>query len=119
MFGGGESATAEAQEAARGWVALSQSAATGVLAALHASTFLRSERGAWGWYPVAAAFGGLVLLASEYLTRLGGSALSDVVGGSAVVSLTDAARLRHAVIVLVVGALIGVLRARRATPEYD
>jgi hypothetical protein len=119
MFGGGQTATPAAQEAAQGWVALTQSAATGLLAGLHASTFLRNQRAAWAWYPVAAAFGGLILLAAEYLSRAGGSALSDVVGGSAVVNLTDAARLRHAAIVIIVGALIGVLRARRATPEYD
>jgi hypothetical protein len=119
MFGGGETATPAAQEAAQGWVALTQSAATGILAALHASTFLRNQRAGWGWYPVAAGLGGMILLAAEYLSRLGGSVLSDVVGGSAVVNLTDAARLRHAAIVLVVAALIGALRARRATPEYD
>jgi hypothetical protein len=119
ILGGGESAAPEAQETAQSRAALIQSGVTGVLAGLHASTFLRGERAAWGWYPVAAAFGGLILLTTEYLTRAGGSALSDVVGGSAVVTLTADARLRHAAIVLAVGVLVGALRARRATPEYD
>jgi hypothetical protein len=120
LFGGGDEAAPAAQQSAQGLAAFTQSAVTGLLAGLHGSIFLRSARCAWGWYPVAGAFGGALLLAAEYLTRLGGAAIVDTLAdGSTVVSLSDAARVRHALIVLVVGALMGLVRARRSTPEYD
>lgn len=120
LFGGGDTAEPAAQESARMWAAVTQSIATGALAGVHASTVLRRERQAWGWYPVAGAFGGILLIVADRITYLGGSTVVDVItDGSAVVNLDDAARLRHAVTVLVIGAIIGAARARRATFEYD
>lgn len=120
MFGGGEAAEPAAQRSAQTWAALVQSAATGLLAGVHASTYLRRKRTSWWSYPVAGAFGGFLLLAAERLIQLGGSALAEVIAdGPALVTLDDTARQRHAAIVLVVGAIVATIRARRANPEYD
>jgi hypothetical protein len=75
------------------------------------------------WYLLAGALPGLLLLTAESLTRLGGSSLVNLVTGSAdepaLVELTDFARLRHAVVVLLVGGIIGLIAAARSASRSD
>jgi hypothetical protein len=101
-------------EAANTRFALGQSLVTGLAAAFSTLQFLRVERNRVLWYLVGGALPGLVLLGAEWLTRAGGAAVAQVVHGfrtesPALVELSDSARLRHALIVLVVGGLIGML----------
>jgi hypothetical protein len=98
---------------------LAESVVTGLLAGYFALQWLRNER-TWVVFVLAGALPGLVLLATEALTRLGGAGLVHLVNGfspaqDALVQLTDAARLRHGLIVLVAGvavtSLVGLVRA--------
>jgi hypothetical protein len=100
---------------------LAQSAVTGLLCGYFALQWLRNEK-TWIVFPLAGALPGLVLLATEGLTRAGGASLVAIVNGfspkqESLVQLTDAARVRHALIVLIGGvavtALVGVVRSRR------
>jgi hypothetical protein len=85
------------------------SVATGLIAGVYSGRKLSAERRARAWYPVAAALPGAVLLAAEGLTRLGGVAWTGV---------APATRLRHALIVVGVGLVVGALFAlRRRQPE--
>src|SRR6185312_15082212 len=93
---------------------LGQSLVAGLAAALCTLRYLRVEGSRVLWYLVGGALPGLVLLGAEWLTRAGGSALVQLVHGfraesPALVELSDAARLRHALIVLAVGGLIAML----------
>jgi hypothetical protein len=120
LFGGGSTASEVAQQAAQGRVALVQSVLIGIIGTVQTTTVLRRERPGWLWCPVACALPGVVLLAAEVLSRLGGSKLADVLpGGTAPVNLDDAARLRHALIVVVIGVVLGVVTARRSQPDFD
>jgi hypothetical protein len=87
---------------------------------------LRGERRPWYWYPLAGALPGLWLLTAEFLTRFGGSVLTEAVegAGSGSESLLEpsAEQLRNAVIVLAVGAalcLVAGLRAVARSRETD
>jgi hypothetical protein len=99
-----------------------QSVVTGLIAAAYASRTLRNEGRGGPWYFVAGALPGLMLLAAEGLTRLGGSSVATIVDGlpgedAVPIELSDAAQLRHALIVLAVGgllALVASVRHRRA-----
>jgi hypothetical protein len=99
-----------------------QSVLTGLIAAVYASRTLRNEGRGGLWYFVAGGLPGLMLLAAEGLTRLGGNSVATVVDGlpnetAVPVELSDAAQLRHALIVLAVGGLLALLasvRHRRA-----
>jgi hypothetical protein len=70
---------------------------------------------------------GFVLLAAEWLTRAGGTAVTRLTEGfqvdrSLVVQLNDATRLRHALIVVAVGAVVALVlgaRARAADRRED
>lgn len=111
LLGGGPTATLGAQTAANIRFTYVQSALTGLLAGVFAFRSLRGQRQAGLWYLVAGALPGLLLLSAEWLTRLGGSSLVSLVNGfapsdPALADLTDAGRLRHAVIVLVVGGIV-------------
>jgi hypothetical protein len=120
LFGGGPDASEQARLAAQGRVALVQSLATGIIGAIQATTVLRRDRPAWAWCPFACALPGVVLLAAEGLTRIGGTRLAEVLpGGPSVVALDDGARLRHALIVLIAGAVLGAVLARRSQPDFD
>jgi hypothetical protein len=101
---------------------LAESVVTGLLAGYFALQWLRNEK-TWLIFPLAGTLPGLVLLATEGLLRLGGAGLVRLVNGyspkqDAVVQLTDAARLKHGLIVLVAGiavtAVIGAARVRAA-----
>jgi hypothetical protein len=110
LLGGGEAANTR--------FVLGQSLVTGLAAAWYTLRFLRVERNRGLWYLVAGALPGLVLLGAEWLTRAGGSAVSQLVHGfrtesPALVALPDSARLRHAFIVLSVGGLIAMLAGAR------
>jgi hypothetical protein len=98
---------------------LSESIVTGLLGGYFALQWLRNEP-PWLTFPLAGALPGLVLLAAEGLLRLGGAGLVRLVNGfspkqDTLVQLTDAARLRHGLIVLVAGlaltSVMGVVRA--------
>jgi len=101
-------------EAANTRFVLGQSLVTGLAAASYTLLFLRVERNRVLWYLVGGALPGVVLLGAEWLTHAGGSAVAQLVHGfrtesPALVELSDSARLRHALIVLVVGGLIAML----------
>lgn len=101
---------------------LGVSVLTGLWGAMHSHRWLRNEKPAVGWFFVAGAVPGLLLLASEGLTRLGGAALVKLVTNAdaavvAAIETTDAIRLQHGLIVLAVGgvgALIAGARSLRA-----
>lgn len=120
LLGGGPTATVAAQDAAEGRAGLLQSLAIGIIGTLQATSVLRRERPAWGWCPIACALPAVVLLAAEGLSRLGGSKLTDLLpGGTSPLNATDDARLRHGLIVLAVGVVLGSLLARRKQPDFD
>lgn len=101
-------------EAANTRFVLGQSLVTGLAAAFCTLQFLRVERNRVLWYFVGGALPGLVLLGAEWLTRAAGSAVAELVHGfraesPALVEVAGSARLRHALIVLAVGALIAML----------
>jgi len=110
LFGSGEAANAR--------FLVGQSVVTGLIAALCALR-LRVDRVAW--LPVGGALSGLVLLGAEWLTRAGGSGVVQLVHLLRPGSVSDAARLRHAVIVLATGGLtamlVGALRSLRRRPR--
>jgi hypothetical protein len=63
---------------------------------------------------VAGALPGLFLVLAEYITRLGGSSVVDMVNGVAadnpdLATLTDADRMRHGLIVLAVGGVVALI----------
>lgn len=94
---------------------LLQPAVAGLLAAMHSVRWLRPADPALLWFPVAGALSGVYLLATEALGHLGGKVLSatpDSAAGEAL--FTDAAKLKYAVIVLAVGAVLALtIGARR------
>jgi hypothetical protein len=105
-------------------LALGQSLLTGLIAAVYASRTLRTERAAWPWFLVAGALPGLLLLAAEILTRIGGSSLVALVTGFSageptLVELTDAARLRHALVVAGVGGVVALIAGLRAKRQQE
>jgi hypothetical protein len=121
LFGGDATATEAVQQAAALKVAYLAAAVTGVLAGVYSAQKLNQDRPALAWYPLAGALPGMVLLAAEGLTRLGGSALADLIhpGDDPLAVLSDASRLRHAVIVVAVGAVITTLAGLRRRAEPD
>jgi hypothetical protein len=96
LLGGGEAATSR--------FVVGQSVVTGLVAAFCTLRFLRVARNRVLWCLVGGALPGLVLLGAEWLTRTGGSAVAQLVFGNEV-----STRLRHALIVLAVGAVIAML----------
>jgi hypothetical protein len=68
------------------------------------------------WHFVAGALPGVLLLVAEYLTRIGGAPLSAIVNGysaddPALIDATEFTRLRHAIIVLVIGGFVTMMSA--------
>jgi len=114
VLGGGTAAADAAQATAETRFAYLQPAVAGLLAAMHSVRSLRPESPALAWFPLAGALPGIYLLATEGLGHIGGRALSATPGGAAGAALlTDAAKLRYAVIVLAVGGLLGLLIGSR------
>jgi hypothetical protein len=115
MLGGGPAASEAAQATADTRFVYAAAAAAGLLAGVYAYRSLRAEPFALPWYLVAGALPGLILLAGEALTSLGGASLVEIVNGAA--PLEDdgsAARLRDAYLVLGVGAVISLIGGARA-----
>lgn len=93
---------------------LLQPAVAGLLAAMHATRWLRPADPSPAWYLVSGALPGIYLLATEGLGQLGGMALLATPDGAAGAALfTDAAKLQYAVIVLAVGGVLGLLIGAR------
>jgi hypothetical protein len=119
VLGGGTDASAAAQDTANARFLLGQSIVTGLLAAYFALQKLRTDRPAWLWYTLAGALPGLVLLGAEWLTRFGGTSIADLANVfapdvAALEGPTASARLRHALIVLVIGAIVTSIAGLRA-----
>jgi len=102
-----------------GGVLAALSVLTGVFGGWQGSGWMRfADRPAVAWYLVAGAVPGLILVAAEWLTRAGGTAVARLTEGfdvdrSLVLQLNDASRLRHALIVLPVGALVALALGAR------
>jgi hypothetical protein len=93
-----------------------QSAVTGLFAALQGYRWLVWGRPNVAWHFVAGALPGVLLLLAEYLTRVGGAPLAAIVNGysadnPALVDATESSRLRHALIVLLVGGFVTMMSA--------
>jgi hypothetical protein len=93
---------------------LGESLVTGLAAACSTVLFLRVRRNRVLWYLIGGALPGVVLLGAAWLTRTGGSAVTQLIHGfraesQALVQVSDSARLRHALIVVTVGGLIAML----------
>lgn len=115
ILGGGETADLAAQEIANTRFFYATAVLTGVIAGYYALNRLRDRR-ALAWFVIAGSLPGLILLAAEGLTRFGGKSVVNYVTGftanhPALVPLSDADRLQHALIVLGVGSLMAVLLA--------
>lgn len=115
ILGGGDTAGLAAQETANTRFFYATAVLTGVIAGYYALNRLRDRR-ALAWFIIAGALPGLILVAAEQLTRFGGKSVVSYVTGftadhSALVPLSDADRLRHALIVLSVGSLMALLLA--------
>lgn len=118
MLGGGPTASVAAQSTAESRYVLITAVAAGLFGALQTYRNLGMERHSLGWYLIAGSVPGLILLAGEALTTLGGASLVHIVhgftaGDAPVAALTSAARIRDALIVLVVGALISLIGGAR------
>jgi hypothetical protein len=93
-----------------------QSVLTGLFAAQQGYRWLVWGRPNVAWHFVTGALPGVLLLIAEYLTRIGGSPLSAIVNGysaddPALIDATPSTRVRHAVIVLVVGGFVTMMSA--------
>jgi hypothetical protein len=93
-----------------------QSVVTGLFAALQGYRWLVWGRPNVAWHFVAGALPGVLLLVAEYLTRIGGAPLSAIVNGysaddPALIDATEFTRLRHAIIVLVIGGFVTMMSA--------
>jgi hypothetical protein len=126
LLGAGPTADQAAQAAASARLTLGQSLVTGLIGGVYAFRSLRAEKQAWPWFAIAGALPGALLVAAEALTRLGGSSLVNFVNGladqSVLVGLSDAARLRHGLIVAAVGgivALVGAVRTLRTDEDAE
>jgi hypothetical protein len=87
---------------------------SGCAAGLIAFAFLRRRGHRWPWFMLAGALPGLILLAGEVITRLGGMPLLTAVGQLSIFdqfSVDDSARLRlsNALIVGFAGAVVAIV----------
>lgn len=130
LFGAGD--TVASQKAAAERFAYVQSLVCGLGAGLVAYLMLRRDRPArlWPWYLLAGALPGLILLAAEVATRLGGASLVDLVSNLSAldrsyIDYTNNARLSNALIVGFVGGIVAMiavgrtLRRPEAEPEAE
>jgi len=119
--------TLQSQASASEVFAYTQSAVSGLLAGIAGYWYLRRrDERPWPWYLLAGALPGLLLLATEALTHLGGSSLFGIVKGfsawdRAMVEFTDFARFRNALVVLFVGGLTAMIAVGRtlSRPSSD
>jgi hypothetical protein len=117
LFGGG--LTLDSQVTASYTLAYVVGVAGGLLAGAGSFWFLRRHGPrAWPWYLLAGALPGLLLLATEVVTRIGGASLIDLVrdlsdGDRYAVDLGAFARLRNAMVVTFVGSLTAMVAVGR------
>lgn len=113
---------------ASGWVVLTASLVAGATAGALGYGYLRrcgSPQLRWPAYLVAGAMPGLLVLAAEAVTRLGGARLFSLVSASSVsdelvLSYFNAARINRALVVLFVGALVAIfLLGRTLRPQEE
>jgi hypothetical protein len=111
--------TLQSQASASEVFAYTQSAVSGLLAGVAGYWYLRRrDERPWPWYLLAGALPGLLMLATEALTHLGGSSLFGIVKGfsawdRAMIEFTDFARFRNALVVLFVGGLAAMIAVGR------
>jgi hypothetical protein len=122
FLGGGPAADPAAQATADTRFIYLAAIAAGLFAGMHAYRSLRMEGGSAFWYLVAGALPGLILLASEALTTVGGASLVEVVhgfsaGNAPVEDLSSAARWRDALIVLGAASFVSLIGGLRAIRE--
>ncbi len=115
LLGGGPNATEAAQATAESRFLLLQPIVAGLLAAMHSVRWLRPENPPVFWFGITGALSGIYLLATEGLGHLGGKVLSSTTpdGAAAEALLTNADKLKYAVIVLAVGGVLGLLIGAR------
>ncbi len=118
LLGGGKDADAAAQATADTRFLYLAAAAAGLLAAVHASRTMRVEGSSAGWYLIAGGLPGIILILSEVLVSRGGTALATLVhgftaGDAPTADPGSAARMRDALIVLAVGAVVSFLNGLR------
>jgi len=111
-------------KAASTWFVLAQSVFTGFLAGVYSARNLRNEKPGFGWFLAGGAVPGVILLVAEAFSRIGGASLAKLVSGFStkdpiLIKLSDAAALRHALIVLAVGVGVAAIYAVRAARESD
>lgn len=122
LFGAGPDP--ESVVAASGWVVLTASLLAGAVAGALSYLYLRRGgpfRLRWPAYLLAGAMPGLLVLAAEAVTRLGGARLFSLVSAASVsdelvLSYFHAARINRALVVLFVGALVAVILLGRTLP---
>lgn len=122
MLGGGPTATAAAQATANTKFIYGMAIFAGLVSALYASQKLRNEKLRGAWFGVAGALPGVMMIGAEYLSRLGGTSLTQLVHaeGSSVGGLSDWGRLRHALIVFGLGGAVAlVVRLLRPAKDDD
>jgi len=110
VLGGGLNAPEDAQAAASEKFGYIGAVVGGLLAGLYSPPKLRDQR-SWAWYPIAGALPGVLLLIADRLTAAGDDARAGQF------QFHDANGLRHALIVLVIGAvgaaILGIRQRRR------
>ena len=132
LFGAGD--TQQSQASAIGWFATSASIASGLAAGLTGYASLRraGRRTSgtdvpWPLYAVAGAGPGLLLVVAEVLARTAGARVLNLAGRIselelAAQSMLSGSRLNNALIVLFVGAVIGIIAVGRTmgpAPDDD
>jgi hypothetical protein len=118
LLGGGADASAAAQAAANTRFVWGQSILTGLFGAFQASIKLRNEKRSVPWFLVGGAIPGLILLGAEGLMRYGGESVKRLAKSFSpdepvLVQTSDAARIRHGLVVLVVGAVFAAILGLR------
>ncbi|HEX6871356.1 MAG TPA: hypothetical protein VF163_09695 [Micromonosporaceae bacterium] len=125
LFGASDSVRSQAEAAF--WLARTGAAVTGLIAGVIAYRLLRPRNASARWpaYLLAGSIPGLLLLAAEALTLLGGSRLLGLVSGlsdfdRATVGYLDRERLAQGLIVTFVGAIVAMIAVGRTMrPETD
>jgi hypothetical protein len=103
VFGGGLLAPEEAQAAAVEKLGYIGAVVGGLLAGLQSPAMLKRESLAFWWYPLVGALPGTLLLVASRLMDAGGDALAGQF------QVGDGNALRHAVIALVLGAIVAAI----------
>lgn len=129
LFGAGS--TVSSQLVAQKYFTITQSVAGGLVAGLVAYAYLRRRPGArgralrWPWFLLAGATPGILLLAAELITRVGGARLFGLVSqlsdlGSFGVNYLGGGRLNSALVVAFLGGIIAMVAiGRTMRPAAD